>query len=264
MTSLPTTTKPKLIERFAERYGVEPTQLMDTLKATAFRTEKPASNEQMMALLVVAEQYSLNPWTKELFAFPDKQSGIVPVVSVDGWSRICNEHPQFDGVEFRYSDTAEIEWIECIIYRKDREHPTVAREYLAECKRNTSPWNSHPRRMLRHKAMIQAARLAFGFAGIYDKDEAERIIEGEVVASTAPAGQDTARLNALAEPPEPKTQPPITVEEVTQMFTEAQTQDAFDEASSLIGEFKSAKDRKVLIEAAKECEARCGLGRMQK
>ena len=29
--------------------------------------------------------------------------------------------------------------------------------------------------MLRHKAMIQAARLAFGFAGIYDEDEAERI-----------------------------------------------------------------------------------------
>ncbi|ENC7540331.1 phage recombination protein Bet, partial [Salmonella enterica subsp. enterica serovar Brandenburg] len=32
-------------------------------------------------------------------------------------------------------------------------------------------------RMLRHKAMIQCARLAFGFAGIYDKDEAERIVE---------------------------------------------------------------------------------------
>jgi len=31
---------------------------------------------------------------------------------------------------------------------------------------------------LRHKTMIQCARLAFGFAGIYDQDEAERIIEG--------------------------------------------------------------------------------------
>lgn len=29
--------------------------------------------------------------------------------------------------------------------------------------------------MLRHKAMIQAARLAFGFGGIYDEDEAQRI-----------------------------------------------------------------------------------------
>ena len=31
-------------------------------------------------------------------------------------------------------------------------------------------------RMLRHKALIQCARLAFGFTGIYDQDEAERII----------------------------------------------------------------------------------------
>ena len=31
--------------------------------------------------------------------------------------------------------------------------------------------------MLRHKAMIQCARLAFGFGGIFDQDEADRIIE---------------------------------------------------------------------------------------
>jgi len=31
--------------------------------------------------------------------------------------------------------------------------------------------------MLRHKAMIQCARIAFGFGGIYDQDEAERIQE---------------------------------------------------------------------------------------
>lgn len=48
---------------------------------------------------------------------------------------------------------------------------------MAECQRNTQPWKSHPKRMLRHKAMIQCARLAFGFTGIYDQDEAERIVE---------------------------------------------------------------------------------------
>src|SRR5580765_7172723 len=65
----------------------------------------------------------------------------------------------------------------CIIYRKDRSHPTRITEYLAECTRGTDPWKSHPRRMLRHKALIQCARLAFGFAGIYDHDEGERIID---------------------------------------------------------------------------------------
>jgi hypothetical protein len=39
--------------------------------------------------------------------------------------------------------------------------------------------------MLRHKAMIQCARLAFGYGGIYDQDEAERIVEATTIdAST--------------------------------------------------------------------------------
>ena len=65
----------------------------------------------------------------------------------------------------------------CIIYRKDRSRPVKVTEFMDECKRGTGPWQSHPRRMLRHKAMIQCARLAFGYAGIYDRDEAERIVE---------------------------------------------------------------------------------------
>jgi len=34
--------------------------------------------------------------------------------------------------------------------------------------------------MLRHKALIQAVRVAFGFSGIYDEDEAQRIAKPEV------------------------------------------------------------------------------------
>ena len=147
--------------------------LIETLKSTAFKSNTQVTDEQMTALLIVANQYGLNPFTREIFAFPDK-GGIVPVVGVDGWSRIMNTHPQFDGMDF----TSDGESCTCIIYRKDRTHPTSATEYMDECKRDTSPaWKSHPRRMLRHKAMIQAARLAFGFTGIYDQDEAERIME---------------------------------------------------------------------------------------
>jgi phage recombination protein Bet len=152
--------------------------LTDVLKATAFKSGTQVSDAQMTALLVVANQYGLNPFTKEIFAFPDK-GGIVPVVGVDGWSRIMNNHQQFDGMDFKYDEEAAS--CTCIIYRKDRSHSISATEYLAECRRDNSPaWKSHPRRMLRHKAMIQAARLAFGFAGIYDQDEAERIVERDI------------------------------------------------------------------------------------
>ena len=150
-------------------------ELIDTLKATAFKGQ--VSDAQMTALLVVANQYALNPWTKEIYAFPDKNNGIVPVVGVDGWSRIINSHPQFDGIDFEQDS----ESCTCIIYRKDRSHPIKVTEWMAECKRGTGPWQSHPRRMLRHKAMIQGARLAFGYGGIYDQDEAERIVEAQPV-----------------------------------------------------------------------------------
>lgn len=159
------------------------TGLMETLKATAFKG--PVTDAQMTALMVVANQYGLNPWTKEIYAFPDRNNGIVPVVGVDGWSRIINNHPQFDGMDFQQDDDS----CTCIIYRKDRSHPIKVTEYMAECRREgVGPWKSHPRRMLRHKAMIQGARLAFGYSGIFDQDEAERIVENKLgIVVTEPA-----------------------------------------------------------------------------
>lgn len=145
--------------------------LIQTLKATAFKGQ--VSDAQMGALLIVANQYGLNPWTKEIYAFPDKNNSIVPVVGVDGWARIINSHAQFDGMDFEQDN----ESCTCIIYRKDRGHPIKVTEYMSECKRSVGPWLSHPKRMLRHKAMIQASRIAFGFVGVYDQDEAERISE---------------------------------------------------------------------------------------
>ena len=47
-----------LITRFASRFGVEPTKLLVTLKATAFRSDHEVTNEQMMALLVVVPDLS--------------------------------------------------------------------------------------------------------------------------------------------------------------------------------------------------------------
>ena len=170
-----------LSRNLSAKFGMgEEANVLETLKATAFKGQ--VNDAQMTALLIVANQYGLNPWTKEIYAFPDKNNGIVPVVGVDGWSRIMNDHPDFDGMDFEQTD----ESCTCRIYRKGRSHPVQVTEYLSECYRPPvkkdnyeikGPWQSHPKRMLRHKAMIQCARLAFGFVGIYDEDEAARIRE---------------------------------------------------------------------------------------
>ena len=187
MSNALTTLTSNLAKRFELGDG---SGLMDTIKATAFKGQ--VSDAQMTALLIVANQYGLNPWTKEIYAFPDKNNGIVPVVGVDGWARIINGNVQFDGMEFEQDEDK----CTCKIYRKDRSRPTAVTEFMKECRRpGVGPWGSHPMRMLRHKAMIQCARLAFGFGGIYDQDEAERIVEKdmgavEVVAKPAERKQE--------------------------------------------------------------------------
>lgn len=193
-------TPKKLVTKFADRYSVDAEKLLHTLKQTCFRLSgdnKQVSNEQMMALLIVADQYGLNPFTKEIFAFEDKHKGVVPVVSVDGWSRMINDHAMMDGIEFRFSEKLVTmqgakpcpEWCEAVIYRKDRSRPIVVREFLDEVYvpprgGYSGPWQTHTKRMLRHKAEIQCARVAFSFSGVYDEDEANRVIEGVAVRVT--------------------------------------------------------------------------------
>ena len=203
--------RPSLVKKFANKYSIDPKVLMATLKATCFRVpEGEVSDEQMVALLVVADQYSLNPFTKEIYAFPDKHKGIIPVVSVDGWVRIVNEHPDYNGYDVILpaeqlpaipgERPPAWEWVTILMHRKRVEHTPPLTEYLDECykpplKKTGSngpyqvngPWQTHPKRFLRHKAFIQAGRIVFGFAGIYDEDEAQRILEASVVSSQGTA-----------------------------------------------------------------------------
>jgi hypothetical protein len=100
-------------------------------------------------------------------------------VGVDGWSRILNAHEQFAGIEFTESPQLEDglpAWVECTIHRWDRRVPTTVREHLCEVRGASSAWVTHPRRMLRHKAMVQCARITFGVGDIVDPDEAQRVL----------------------------------------------------------------------------------------
>ena len=135
-----------LIREMASKYHIDPAKFLDTLKHTAFQQKEgqDISNEQMQMLLVVANEYNLNPFLKQIYAFPDKKNGIIPIVGVDGYIRIVNEHPQADGWEFKLADTlVDIdnyaqgipEWIECIMHRKDRQHSITARVWAREAYR---------------------------------------------------------------------------------------------------------------------------------
>jgi phage recombination protein Bet len=182
----------------SDRYGMEPAAFEATLRNTVVPNN--CTKEQFAAFLLVAKEYKLNPLLKEIYAFPSK-GGIQPIVGVDGWANLINSHPAFDGMDFEdHFEDGNLASITCKMYRKDRTHPITATEYLSECKRSTEPWQKWPRRMLRHKAMIQAARYAFSFAGIIDPDEAERVV-GDLARDVTPRLADKlAAAQAIAPP----------------------------------------------------------------
>lgn len=205
-TALQTTTtqKASVLAAMATRFGTDPAALMRTLKSTV--VPNGASDEQIAAFLIVANQHGLNPFTREIYAFPDKGGGIRPIVGIDGWLRMANDHDQFDGLETKTvfdEQTGELAAVECAVHRKDRRHPVRVTEFLAECRRNTEPWKQHPARMLRHKAIIQALRVAFSFSGIEDEDDASAAV-ANIAASPAPySGKKVDALAAKLAPPEP-------------------------------------------------------------
>lgn len=169
------------VAALAGKFQIEPDKLMEVLRGTVIKPDrngKAASNEEVAAFCIVADQYGLNPFTREIHAFTDGSRGVVPIVGIDGWTHLVNSRGDFDGCEFEEVEgpDGKPEKITCKMYVKGREHPVCATERFEECKRGTIPWNSMPWRMLRHKAYMQAARYAFGLSGIYDEDEARDIV----------------------------------------------------------------------------------------
>ena len=167
-----------LTAKMAEKYGMNTENFLSTMKKTVMPSEN-VSNEHIAAFMMVAKEYDLNPFTEEIYAFPAK-GGVKAMVGLDGWIKVANRQPSYQGIEHvdNFED-GELVRVTGIVHRKDQKVPTRITEYMDECKRNTTPWNQWPKRMLRHKAMIQAIRIAFGVCGIYDKDELERMEETE-------------------------------------------------------------------------------------
>lgn len=156
----------------AEKYEMKTEAFLETVKKTVMPSLN-VSNEHLAAFLMVAKEHDLNPMTEQIHAFPSK-GGVKAMIGVDGYIALANRHPKMDGMQtiLNRDTDGKVYSATCTIYRKDREHPTVIEEDLAECRRDTIPWKQHPNRMLRHKAIMQCVRVAFGGANLTDEDEA--------------------------------------------------------------------------------------------
>ena len=121
--------------------------------------------QTLLALLRIAREHGLDPLKEEVALALYDDCHWQAYITVEGYSKILNRHPAFNGITFTESEENQEGipiWMECAIYRKDRIQPTIVREYFEEVKGEQAIWQKMPRRMLRHRVMQQCARLAIG------------------------------------------------------------------------------------------------------
>lgn len=117
----------------------------------------------ILTLLRMMQSLHLDPLLEEI-GFTQFEDGQWQVfITIEGCSKLLNHHPQFNGLVFNQANTlidGVPEWIECSIYRRDRDVPTTVREYYIEVRGENAIWQKMPRRILRHRALQQCVRLA--------------------------------------------------------------------------------------------------------
>ena len=160
----------------------------------------------ILALLRTASEHRLDPIKDEVNLTQYEDGSWQVFITVDGWSKLMNQHPAFCGIEFTESPESINNvpaWISCSIYRTDRAIPTTVREYLLEVQNDHAIWQKMPRRMLRHRVMQQCARIAFGIGmseatpktvqAIMQKSEAVQPLQ----AKTDLNGKEASRATTL-------------------------------------------------------------------
>ena len=188
----------ELCAHFGKQCGMTPEACREYLQTRVFATvtneknsrgawesvSRPMADEDLLSILQAAKRFGIDPLNREIYPYRSRDGRIVPTLSVDGWLHFVNSQPDYDGFEATFADEdvpvpgSKLKcsaWCEVRLFRKSLSHPIVVREYTEEVIRAVtgrdgrivqSPWQQWPRRMLRHRTFVQAARYAFPCSGL--------------------------------------------------------------------------------------------------
>lgn len=181
-----------IVAEVAKAYGLTPAAFVAAF--TELAMPHPHTASEMIMCMLSARESKLNPLMREIFFKRTERGEIQGLVKVDGWIKICNSHPQYDGMEFETEkgEDGKISAMTCLIWRKDRSRPTRIAEEFAECARGGGEiWLTHPNRMMRNRTLSQCARVAFGISGIMEESEfsqwqAQERAKGELTREPLP------------------------------------------------------------------------------
>lgn len=186
-------------------WGINAQKVGDLAASFIASKGRQVPQSKVIEFLMICNEYGLNPATKEVAAFFDPDKGLTAFVMIDGWVKLANQHPECNGWTFeeKMNEAGDVVAVRCLMRRKDRTEPIITPWlHINEWKIDTSPqWRSKPSWMLSMKALKHACRLAFGFAGLYDNEEAEEIHSVDVQTVGA---ETTVYTKAEAEQTQPR------------------------------------------------------------
>ena len=131
------------------------------------------TDSEFLLFAEMVKATGLNPVTKEVWAI--KAGGRLQIMTgINGFLRIANSHPQFDGIEVEFERQGG-QFLSCTarVYRKDRRFPAVGTAYMSEYQKPSPIWKQMPSVMLRKCALSLAIREAFiqELGGLYTQEE---------------------------------------------------------------------------------------------
>ncbi len=141
-------------------------EMVRTLKETVC---KGATDAQFRMLVEVARATGLNPLLREVWFVP----GVGVMAGRDGYLRVANDHPQFDGMETSVErDAAGIPIkATCRVWRKDRGHPVTCEAYYNEYKKESPVWKTYKSAMISKVAEVLALKRSFSINGVVTEEE---------------------------------------------------------------------------------------------
>lgn len=133
-----------------------------------------ADDVELAMFLELAKSAGLNPFKRELWLIKAGNRAQI-MVGLNGYLKIANLHPQFDGMEITLDSNEKGELLSatCKVHRKDRKYPSTGIALMKEYRKSTPIWSQMPSVMLGKVAKCIAIREAFPLetAGTYAEEE---------------------------------------------------------------------------------------------
>lgn len=148
------------IDRYADP------EMVRTLKETVC---KGATDSQFRMFIEICRGTGLNPFLREIWYVPS----VGVMAARDGYLRVANEHPAFDGMQTTVERDAQGIPIKatCSVWRKDRTHPVTCEAYYDEYKKGGNVWQTYKSAMISKVAEVLALKRSFSINGVVSEEE---------------------------------------------------------------------------------------------